>query len=127
MDPFGKFLYVMTYYYNQVFVYLIDQNTGALTLEPNSPFVTQYYYPTVFTLDATGQFAYIAYQAGRSNGPAISAYRIDPTSGSFTLVPGSPSIIPKHFLAFRPRARGYVSGVSVSVGREMILPSDLLV
>jgi hypothetical protein len=71
MDPSGKFLYVMTYYYSQVFV---DQNTGALTLEPNSPFVTQYYHPTVFTLDATGQFAYIAYQAGRSNGPAISAY-----------------------------------------------------
>jgi len=94
MDPSGKFLYVMTYYYSQVFVYLIGQNTGALTLEPNLPFVTQYYYPTVFTLDATGQFAYIAYQAGRSNGPAIPAYRIDPTSGSFTLVPGSPFIIP---------------------------------
>jgi len=55
MDPSGKFLYVMTYYYSQVFVYLIGQNTGALTLEPNLPFVTQYYYPTVFTLDATGQ------------------------------------------------------------------------
>ena len=33
----------------------------------------------------------------------------------------------KHFLAFRPQPRGYVSGVFVSVGREMILPSDPLV
>jgi hypothetical protein len=40
---------------------------------------------------------------------------------------GSPGESAKHFLAFRPRARGYVSGVSVSDGREMILPSDLLI
>ena len=30
----------------------------------------------------------------------------------------------KHFLAFRPQPRGYVSGVFVSVGREMIFLSD---
>jgi 6-phosphogluconolactonase (cycloisomerase 2 family) len=94
MDPAGKFLYAMNTHYSEVFVYFIDQNTGALTLGTNSPLQTQYYYPTVFTLDATGQLAYIAYQAGRSNGPAISAYRIDPTSGSFSLVPGSPFIVP---------------------------------
>jgi hypothetical protein len=59
MDPAGKFLYAMNYYYGEIFVYSIDQNTSALTLGTNSPFQTQYYYPTVFTLDATGQFAYV--------------------------------------------------------------------
>ena len=39
---------------------------------------------------------------------------------------GSLGEIAKHFLAFRPQAPGYVSRVFVSVGREMILPSDLL-
>jgi len=38
---------------------------------------------------------------------------------------GSPGESAKHFLAFRPQAQGYVSGFFVSVGRKMILPSDL--
>jgi len=95
MDPAGKFLYAMNTYFAEIFVYSIDQNTGALTLQPSSPFPTQQGYPAILTLGATGQFAYVTYAArsGSFNG-AISAYRIDLTNGSFTVVPGSPFMIP---------------------------------
>ncbi len=39
---------------------------------------------------------------------------------------GSPGESAKPFLAFCPRARGYVSGVLVSVSRVMILSSEFL-
>jgi 6-phosphogluconolactonase (cycloisomerase 2 family) len=97
MDPSGKFLYIMGYYTGEIDVLSIDQNTGALTPQPNSPFFAQFSYPVYFNLDAAGQFAYVAYQPNRSGAPngAVSAYKTDPASGSFTLVPGSPFIVPR--------------------------------
>jgi len=95
IHPSGKFLYAMNTYYDEIFVYSIDQNTGILTLQPNSPIQAQQGYPAILTLDGTGQFAYVTYAArSGSFGNVISAYRIDPASGSFTLVPGSPFTIP---------------------------------
>jgi 6-phosphogluconolactonase (cycloisomerase 2 family) len=98
MDPLGRFLYAVDLYYGQIFVYSIDQNTGALTQQSNSPFYIQYAYPNYFGLDATGQYAYsTSYQPFRSNAPdgAISVYKIDQATGSFALVPGSPFLVPR--------------------------------
>lgn len=97
MDLFGRFLYALNFVAGGVFVYSIDQNTGALTLQSNSQSYPQYAYPNYFGLDATGQFAYItSYQPFRSNAPggAISVYKIDQSTGSLMLVPGSPFIVP---------------------------------
>lgn len=96
MDPAGKFLYTVALFSDEINVFSVDQNTGALTLQPNSPFHTQFESPIFFTLDATGQFGYMAYEKrGHAGGEGvISGYKIDPASGAFTLVPGSPFIVP---------------------------------
>ena len=70
---------------DNVSAYTIDGTTGALTPVAGSPFPAGVG-PTSVTVDATGQFAYVA-NAGSSN---VSAYAIDTTTGALTPVAGSP-------------------------------------
>ncbi|PYU79106.1 MAG: hypothetical protein DMG50_24970 [Acidobacteria bacterium] len=93
--PSGKFLYIMDYSNAGIFAFAIDQNTGALTPTPNSPFSSQQAYPTALIVDASGKFAYIIGNSARTGTQAsVSAYRIDSSSGALILVPGSPFLIP---------------------------------
>jgi 6-phosphogluconolactonase len=92
VDPSGKFLFVANYYHQTVRAYQIDQNTGSLTQAPGSPFPAGNN-PLSVTVDLSGQFVYVAngYHGGSGS---VSAYSIDPNSGSLTPVPGSPFALP---------------------------------
>lgn len=84
VDPKGKFLYATDVYGDEIFGYIIDAATGALTGVFNSPFSIGNN-GTDIAFDPEGKFAYVA--TGASN---ISAYAIDPATGVLTPLSGSP-------------------------------------
>jgi 6-phosphogluconolactonase len=92
VDPAGKFLFVANYYFTTVRAYQIDQNTGALTQVPGSPFPAANN-PQSVTVDLTGRFVYVANGYHNGNG-TVSAYSLDQNTGSLTPVPGSPFPVP---------------------------------
>ena len=92
LDPAGKFVFVANYNSQTVRAYQINQNTGALTQAPGSPFPAGLS-PQSVTADLTGQFVYVA--NGYHNGTGtVSAYSVDQSTGSLTPVPGSPFSVP---------------------------------
>jgi 6-phosphogluconolactonase len=74
---------------NKIAAFAIDANTGALTAIPGSPFVTgngpQYIALVPVTL-GNAEFLYTANVQDKT----ISAFIIDPTSGTLTAISGSP-------------------------------------
>jgi 6-phosphogluconolactonase (cycloisomerase 2 family) len=92
VDPAGKFVFVANYGYQSVRAYQIDQNTGALTPSPGSPFPAGIN-PQSVTVDLSGKFVYVANGYHNGNG-SVSAYSIDQSTGSLTPVPGSPFAVP---------------------------------
>src|SRR5437016_8226968 len=92
VDPAGKFVFVANYNYRTVRAYQIDQNTGALTQSPGSPFPAGIN-PQSVTVDLSGKFVYVANGYHNGNG-TVSAYTIDQTAGSLTPIPGSPFTVP---------------------------------
>ena len=92
VDPAGKFVFVANYNYRTVRAYHIDQNTGALTQAPGSPFPAGTN-PQSVTVDLSGKFVYVANGYHNGNG-TVSAYTIDQTAGSLTPIPGSPFTVP---------------------------------
>jgi 6-phosphogluconolactonase (cycloisomerase 2 family) len=84
--PNGKFLFTANR--GSVAAYVIDSTTGALSYAPGSPFNTASLQiaPLLLTLDATGQFLYVA-DTG-NNG--IPGFTVDGTTGALTLINGSP-------------------------------------
>src|SRR5260370_7773459 len=70
---------------NNVSAYTMYGTTGALTPVAGSPFPAGSY-PASVTVDATGQFAYVANLYSNN----VSAYTIDGTTGALTPVAGSP-------------------------------------
>jgi 6-phosphogluconolactonase len=92
VDPAGKFVFVANYNSQTVRVYQLDQNTGALTQAPGSPFQAGLS-PQSVTADLTGQFVYVANGYHNGNG-TVSAYSVDQSTGSLTPVPGSPFSVP---------------------------------
>jgi 6-phosphogluconolactonase (cycloisomerase 2 family) len=84
VDPKGKFLYATNLINDEIFGYIIDSATGALTGMSNSPFSTGNM-GTDIAFDPEGKFAYVA-----TNNSNISAYAIDPATGVLTPLGGSP-------------------------------------
>jgi 6-phosphogluconolactonase len=85
VDPTGKFLYATDTYGDEIFGYIIDAATGALTGVYNSPFATGSSANDI-AFGPEGKFAYVA-NSGSAN---ISAYAIDPASGVLTPLSGPP-------------------------------------
>jgi 6-phosphogluconolactonase (cycloisomerase 2 family) len=92
IDPSGKFVFVANYYFATVRAYRIDENTGALSQAPGSPFPAGIN-PESVAVDLNGQFVYVANGYHGGNG-TVSAYSIDRSSGSLAPVPGSPFAVP---------------------------------
>ena len=84
VDPTGKFLYATDVYGDEIFGYIIDAATGALTGVFNSPFATGSSASDI-AFGPEGKFAYVA--TSSSN---ISAYAVDPATGVLTPLGGSP-------------------------------------
>ncbi len=77
---------------NNVSAYSINGTTGALTPDAGSPFPAGSG-PASVTVDATGQFAYVANCGNGCGSPGpgdVSAYAINGTTGALTPVAGSP-------------------------------------
>jgi DNA-binding beta-propeller fold protein YncE len=83
VDPTGQFVYVANNGSNNVYGYMINGTSGALTAVFGSPFPAGSG-PQAITVDPTGQFAYVANLFSSS----VSAYNIN--GGSLSSVPGSP-------------------------------------
>jgi 6-phosphogluconolactonase (cycloisomerase 2 family) len=97
IDPTGKYLYASATSngHGAVAAFTIDQTNGALTPLPGSPFLTPTYpgctsfcsiSPTDLAVDPTGKYLYAAENIQDS----VDGFKIDPTTGSLTNLPGSP-------------------------------------
>jgi 6-phosphogluconolactonase (cycloisomerase 2 family) len=82
-DPAGKFLYVLNTSAATVSAFTASASTGALMPVAGSPFPTSAG-PSGLVVEPTGRFVYV----GGSSG--ADAYSIDPTTGTLTLIAGSP-------------------------------------
>jgi 6-phosphogluconolactonase len=80
IDPSGNFLYVSTG--GQISEFRVDLSTGALTSIPGPSIIDSV---QQLAVSPAGSFLYAA-----RSGVGISGYTIDPTSGSLSLIPGSP-------------------------------------
>jgi 6-phosphogluconolactonase (cycloisomerase 2 family) len=85
VDPKGKFLYATDLYGDEIFGYIIDAATGALTGVLNSPFATGNSANDI-AFDPEGKFMYVA----NSTASNISACAVDPATGVLTPLGGSP-------------------------------------
>jgi 6-phosphogluconolactonase (cycloisomerase 2 family) len=121
VDGNGKFLYAAQGSASSpVFVFSIDQSTGALSQIAGSPFslgVAQLH------ADPSGKFllgvADIADAPGVANDPHISVFAIDPTTGTPTAVAGSPfatTAAPFDFVIHPNGKFVYTTGVDVTTG-----------
>ncbi|HTD21986.1 MAG TPA: Ig-like domain-containing protein [Terriglobales bacterium] len=88
VDPAGKFLYVANFGPHTISGYAIDNNTGALSPVPNSPFDSGSSFTDTLTVDPTGKFLFVGNFGFGSNN--VSAYTINPATGELTAVNGSP-------------------------------------
>lgn len=87
VDPSGRFVYTANGGTNDVSGFVIDQNTGALTNIPNSPFPAFAQMPQAVSVDPSGSFVYVA-DAGAGNG--ASGFTLDQSSGALTPIFSSP-------------------------------------
>lgn len=88
-DPQGRFLFVGSKNTGEVWSYLINSATGALTRVEGSPFTAQFTFVAAdnLTVDSSGKFLYIG-QADPVLG--VTAFTINEVSGVLVPVPGSP-------------------------------------
>lgn len=86
IDPAGRFLFVNDLSGGRIFVYQINQSTGALSSAPGSPFtVPASGQPIQVALDSTGSFLYAPLYKG-----GMAAFAVNPSTGALTNVAGSP-------------------------------------
>lgn len=100
IDPSGKFLYAALYEPGTgpnlaVAVFTINQTDGTLTPVSGSPIAIGGIYTygaDAMVIGPSGQFLYIpyTYPLGGNIIGVVAAYRIDPTTGALTMVPGGP-------------------------------------
>lgn len=86
--PTGKFLYVSNYTGNSISGFSVSSTNGSLTALSDSPYLTGG--PTTINgvvITSDGKFLYAASMGG--NGGVVG-YSIDQSTGSLTLIPGSP-------------------------------------
>jgi 6-phosphogluconolactonase (cycloisomerase 2 family) len=89
-DPLGRFLFVGSESVAAIWVFQIDQTSGALTATAGSPFTTGMAsggVSDILTVDQSGKFLY-AGQLLPSAG--VAGYTIDQTTGALTAMTGSP-------------------------------------
>ena len=91
IDPSGRFLYAVGYYNANGFVtggiyaYAINVASGALSVVPGSPFVTDGS-PQAIIFDASGSYAYVS----SVNEGTVSGYALDPATGALKPLANSP-------------------------------------
>lgn len=86
IDPLGQFLFVNDVSGGRIFIYQINQSTGALSILAGSPFtVPSGGLPAQLALDSSGKFLYATLRSG-----GLAAFAINPTTTVLTNVPGSP-------------------------------------
>jgi 6-phosphogluconolactonase (cycloisomerase 2 family) len=94
-EPLGRFLFVTDTGPGQVHVFLINQNTGALTEALNSPVSVP---AALFTaVTPSGTFVYV----NDPNDGEIFIFKID-AGGQLTATQNSPFIVPSHLTADSP-------------------------
>ena len=96
LDFKGRFLFVATSQ-NNIEMYIIDPNTGALQEVPNSPFASPTTRPQFLSTESSGRFLYVVDMPGSSspNVSAVESFQIDtvnldlmPTIAGSTNLPG---------------------------------------
>jgi 6-phosphogluconolactonase (cycloisomerase 2 family) len=85
VDPTGKFLYATDLIGDEIFGYIVDSATGALTQVIDSPFDAGSS-PREIAFGPEGKFAYVVNSVSAN----VSAYAIDPATGVLTPLGGSP-------------------------------------
>jgi 6-phosphogluconolactonase len=93
IDPAGKFLFVSDGTQGRIFVYKIDQASGALSPVPGSPFsLPPNELPTVLAIGGSGNslFLYANLERSVEYVPGIAAFAINNSTGALTAVAGSP-------------------------------------
>lgn len=76
-DPLGRFIFLTNFEGNKIDIFLVDQNTGALTLAPNSPVTVTS--PIHLAVAPSGNFVYVP----NSQAGLINIFRLD-SSGTLT-------------------------------------------
>jgi 6-phosphogluconolactonase len=91
VEPTGRFVYVANLANSTISGYMIDAATGTLTAVPESPFATGGS-PQSIAVDPSGGSAYVANSGRPDLGEVgtVSAFKIDPDSGTLRSIPGSP-------------------------------------
>ena len=95
IDPLGRFAYVTSSRggsmgLGSITGYRVDPNTGALTPLAGFP-VDDDYIPGRSAIEPSGRFLYVTGQTGPGlYDGSVNAYRIDPVTGSLSLVNGAP-------------------------------------
>jgi 6-phosphogluconolactonase (cycloisomerase 2 family) len=96
-EPTGKFLFGVTGNGanngfgtdNHIYVFSIDQTTGAISPATGSPFTTVFI-PASLTVHPSGKFVYTFNGTVSGTAPGTEGYQIDATTGALTPVVGSP-------------------------------------
>lgn len=86
VDPVGRFVLLTDSARNRVCVHHRDQETGALTPVPGSPFSTGGTSPERLAMDPAGEFVFVANSVSNN----VSVFSLDLDTGALTPVPGSP-------------------------------------
>jgi 6-phosphogluconolactonase (cycloisomerase 2 family) len=92
--PSGRFLYVTSYaldsmtyeHTDEIRGYAINRTDGSLTEIPGSRLPSAGWNPVAITVDPLGRFVYMANYGSKD----VSAYSIDPATGSLAAIRGSP-------------------------------------
>ena len=92
VDPTGRFVYVTGYNFSEISGYSIQPDTGAITPLPGSPFAMAYR-PYSLTFEPSGRFAYVTTVPGSFSTGSVSAYSVDPVTGTLAII-GSAVAIP---------------------------------
>jgi trimeric autotransporter adhesin len=94
IDPYGRFLFVADQGNSSaanggIYVYTINQMTGALTLVTGSPFTSNLNVPAGLAMDQSGTYLYASNYGNPTASPAapgttIAGFQVDPNAGTLT-------------------------------------------
>ena len=95
VDPSGQFLFAGDVAAGKIFVYQINQTTGALSAAANSPFtLPSGEQPSFMAVGGSGTslflYASLYTSVNNTNGGGIAAFSVNTTTGALTVVAGSP-------------------------------------
>jgi hypothetical protein len=95
LDFKGRFLFVGTSM-NNMEMYTIDANTGALQEVPNSPFASPTTSPQFLFTESSGQFLYVIdfTSASSPNNSLVESFQIDPVNLDLIPTPASATALP---------------------------------